>query len=182
MSCVCVILMYSNLSPEITVYFPLGPLHHNVFIYKLHASYFTAWILMTIDGYNGQNSLSGNAKQPKQLNNSLKDEGAQPKYHLQLKFPLLEFFRNNIAFFPSRHFYNLHTLTATIICLLRTKNCWWWKITGSIFGAHALLGAVTREYLNSQEIFGSTALAVVQLWQYLQYLLYRKIFGSFAAA
>ena len=93
-------------------------------------------------------------------------------------------FSETILFFFFRHFYNLHTstLTATIICLLQTKNCWWWKITGSIFGAHALLGAVTREYLNSQEIFGSTALAVVQLWQYLQYLLYRKIFGSFAAA
>ena len=38
---VCVILMYSNLSPEITVYFP-GLLHHNLFIYNPHASYFTA--------------------------------------------------------------------------------------------------------------------------------------------
>ena len=141
MSCVCVILMYSNLSPEITVYFPLGPLHHNVFIYKLHASYFTAWILMTIDGYNGQNSLSGNAKQPKQLNNSLKDEGAQPKYHLQLKFPLLEFFRNNIAFFSFSTFLQFahtnsdHNLSLTNKKLLMMKDhgkyFWCTRITGS---------------------------------------------------
>ena len=96
---------------------------------------------MTIDGYNGRNSLSGNAKQPKQLNNSLKDEGAQPKYHLQLKFPLLEFFRNNIAFFSFSTFLQFahtnsdHNLSLTNKKLLMMKDhgkyFWCTRITGS---------------------------------------------------
>ena len=48
--------------------------HPNLFIYNLRASYFTAWILIAIDGFNGQNSLWGNVKQ-RTTNSGLKDEG-----------------------------------------------------------------------------------------------------------
>ena len=69
-----VILMYSNPSSEITIYTSQALVHPNLFIYNLRASYFTAWILIAIDGYNGQNSLWGNVKQ-RTTNSGLKDEG-----------------------------------------------------------------------------------------------------------
>ena len=93
---------------------------------------------MTIDGYNGQNSLSGNAKQPKQLNNSLKDEGAQPKYHLQLKFPFMKFFPKQYCFFLLTFLqfaHSDHNLSLTNKKLLMMKDhgkyFWCTRITGS---------------------------------------------------